>query len=138
MLFRYSVLLTLALACGEKSQSIRYGETTRAALITEKGEPERVEKPIEASEVLVYPDNQKFQVTNDVVTAGFRDPSPEETSLLYWRHRFQTCTTSFNELQKSDTHLKALKELSCPSEGTSVIYDPNTDQIIRVVNHAEK
>ncbi|MFP5457272.1 MAG: hypothetical protein ACLGG7_00940 [Bacteriovoracia bacterium] len=137
MLFRYSVLLTLALACGERSQSIRFGETTRAALITEKGEPERVEKPIEASEVLVYPDNQKFQVTNDIVTAGFRDPSPEEASLLYWRHRFKDCATTFKELQKSETHVRALKELSCPTEGVSVLYDPNTDQVIRVVNHAE-
>lgn len=138
MLLRYAVLLTLALACGERGQSIRYGETTRAALVSELGEPEAIEKPVEASEVLVYPDNQKFQVTNDVVTAGFRDPAPEERSLLYWRHKFEACATSFTELAKSEGHIKALKELACARQGLSVIYDPNIDQVIRVVNHAEK
>ena len=138
MLFRYSMLLILAMACGEKSTPVKYGLMTKAALISEKGEPQSVEKPTTTAEVLIYPDNQKYQVSKDVVVAGFRDPSSEEKSLLYWRHQFKDCSTSFKEMQKPDNHMHALKELSCAKLGLSVVYDPNIDQVTRVVEHAEE
>ncbi|MFP5490696.1 MAG: hypothetical protein ACLGG0_04305 [Bacteriovoracia bacterium] len=138
MLFRYSLLLILAMACGEKSTRVKYGLMTKAALISEKGEPQSVEKPTSTAEVLVYADNQKYQVSKDVVIAGLRDPSVEERSLLYWRHQFKDCSTTFKEMKKPDNHLHASKELSCAKLGLSVVYDPNIDQVTRVVEHAEE
>ncbi len=134
------VLLALAGACADSNAPIRYGETTKAALVADKGQPSSAEKPLENSptEILVYPDNQKYQVTNDVVVAGFREPSSDEKSLLYWRHRFKDCPTTFEALSKRDNHLHPEKELKCARDGVSVIYDPNTDQVTRVVEHAQK
>lgn len=138
MLFRYSLMLILAMACGDKSTRMKYGLMTKAALIVEKGEPQSVEKPTSTADVLVYANNQKYQVSNDVVIAGFREPSSEEKSLLYWRHQFKDCPTTFKEMQKPDNHLHALKELTCAKLGLSVVYDPNIDQVTRVVEHAEE
>ena len=89
-------------------------------------------------EVLSFKDNQKFQIQNDVVMAGFRNPTEEEKSLIYWKHALRDCETTYTELFKpKDSHLKAEKQLSCAELGVSVIYDPNVDQVTRVVDHAK-
>lgn len=138
MLLRFSLMLIFAIACGERSTRIKYGSTSRAALVSLKGEPQSIEKPISNAEVLIYADDEKYQISQDVVVAGFRNPSNDERSLLYWRHQFKDCSTSFKEMQKPDTHLHALKELTCAKSGLSVIYDPNVDRVTRVVEHAEE
>ncbi len=139
-----SMLLILSLiglvSCADSGSKWRYGETTKAALVAEKGPPDSIERPLGGSktEVLVYAGNEKFQVTNDVVVAGFRNPTEEERSLIYWRHYFKDCTTSFTELAAVAGHLRPEKEFKCAHLGLSVIYDPNIDQVTRVVGHAEK
>lgn len=141
MFSRYAfVILALAGACADSKAPLRYGETTKAALLADQGQPTQSEKPIPGSstEVLVYPDNQKYQITNDVVVAGFREPSSDEKSLLYWRHRFKDCPTTFEPLGEATSHLHPEKELKCARDGVSVIYDPNTDQVTRVVEHAKQ
>ena len=126
-------------SCADPAPQIRYGETTKAALVSEKGQPQSTERPQGREvELLVYPDNQKYQISRDVVVAGFRDPSSEERSLLYWRHQWKDCATSFTDLAAPESHLRPEKELKCPASGLSVIYDPNIDQVTRVVEHAQK
>ncbi len=130
-------LLTLA-ACGAKKEGIRYGETTKAALVSEVGEPISVESPRPSVEILKYDGDQKYQVQSDLVVAGFRNPQSEEKALLYWRHKFKDCKTEFTELAETKTHLKAEKQLRCASLGLSVIYDPNIDQVTRIVESAHE
>ncbi len=134
------IILALLVACGAPKQSVQYGMTTKSALVAMKGEPESVEKPVAKSDlsVLVYEEEQKFQIENDLVVAGFRKPVSDETSLLYWRHKFKDCHTSFIALKKADNHLKAEKELKCEKTGISVIYDPSSDQVTRIVEQAHE
>ncbi|MBY0517107.1 MAG: hypothetical protein K2P81_09375 [Bacteriovoracaceae bacterium] len=136
----FVVLIVLASACGAPKQSVQFGKTTKAGLIEMKGEPESTEKPVAKSDlsVLVYEEDQKFQIENDLVVAGFRKPVNDETSLLYWRHKFKNCQTSFQELKKLDNHLRPEKELKCEKTGVSVIYDPNSDQVTRIVEQAHE
>jgi hypothetical protein len=138
--FSIFILAVLAVACGAPKQSIQYGKTTKSALVEMKGEPESVERPIDKSDisVLVYEENQKFQISNDLVVASFRMPVSDETSLLFWRHKFKDCPTSFLDLKKADNHLKAEKEFKCEKTGISVIYDPNSDQVTRIVEQAHE
>jgi|688.fasta_scaffold1085508_1 hypothetical protein len=138
MFFRFSLMLIFAISCGERNTRIKYGSTSRAALVSLKGEPQTIERPISTAEVLIYENDEKYQISQEVVVAGFRNPAKDERSLLYWRHQFKDCVTSFKEMQKPDNHLHALKELSCAKSGLSVIYDPNVDQVTRVVEHAEE
>lgn len=130
-------LLSLV-ACGAKKEGIRYGETTKAALISEEGEPQSIETPRPSVEILQYEGEQKYQVQNDLVVAGFRNPLKEEKALLYWRHKFKDCKTEFTELTETKTHLKPEKQLRCASLGINVIYDPNTDQVTRIVESAHE
>jgi len=135
------ILLLLAGACADSKAPITYGKTTKAALMADRGSPESTEKPIEGSpvEMLVYEDGEKYQVSGDVVVAGFKRPSEEESSLLYWRHKLKDCPTTFEVIgDQAASHLHAEKELKCARDGISVIYDPNVDKVVRVVEHAEK
>ena len=129
--------LAVLMGCADSSSKIRYGETTKAALIAEKGQPTATEKPggLVAGEILIYGEEQKYQVSRDVVVAGFRNPTSEERSLLYWRHQLKDCATTFLDVAAADSHLRPEKELKCAALGLSVIYDPNIDQVTRVVEH---
>lgn len=139
MLSRLSILLLFtAVSCAEQVRTVHYGKTSKRELQTQMGEPIKVENPLPQVEVLSFEDNSKYQIQNDIVTAGFRNPSEEEKSLLHWRHILRDCQTTFTELSKpKDSHLQAEKQLSCSELGISVIYDPNVDQVTRVVDHAK-
>jgi hypothetical protein len=135
------LLLLLAGACADSKAPITYGSTTKAALVAEKGAPQASEKPIAGSpvEMLVYENGEKYQVSGDVVVAGFKEPLEEESSLLYWRHKLKDCPTTFEVIgDQAASHLHAEKELKCARDGISVIYDPNIDKVVRVVEHAKK
>lgn len=139
MLSRLSFLLLLtAVSCAEQVRSVQFGKTSKRELQAQMGEPIKVENPLPQVEVLSFEGDSKYQIQDDIVTAGFRNPNEEEKSLLYWRHAFRDCQTTFTELSKpKDSHLHAEKQLSCIELGLSVIYDPNVDQVTRVVDHAK-
>ena len=139
MLSRVTLLLLFtAVSCADQVKLIDYRKTSKRELQSQIGEPTKVENPLPSVEVLTYENDQKYQVQADVVTAGFRKPTEEEKSLLHWRHTLRDCQTTFTELSKpKDSHLMAEKQLSCPELGVSVIYDPNVDQVTRVVDHAK-
>jgi len=116
MLSRVTILLLFtAVSCADQVKLIDYGKTSKRDLQSQMGEPTKIENPVPKVEVLTYENDQKFQVQDDVVTAGFRKPTEEEKSLLYWRHTLRDCQTTFIELSKpKDSHLFAEKQLSCP------------------------
>jgi len=139
MTYHILAVVLLAAACGPKSIPIEPGKTTKAALVSQKGEPQRVEKPVgaEGPELLVYENDEKFQINREeIVEASFRDPTAEERSLLHWRHKLRACETEFVTAGKATHDQQPLKELRCKSTGLVVIYDPNVDQVVRVVEHA--
>lgn len=136
----YISLMLLALAaCGAKETSIDYGSTTVANLIAEKGEPLKEESvPVAGNKMLIYPDNEKYQVQGDIVNYGFKSPKGEKISLLYWHHHFKDCQTSLKKISERKEHEPAEFELACPSEGKSVIYSEGSEFISRVIEYAKK
>lgn len=134
----YLTLLVIA-ACGAKNSSVDYGQTTVANLIAEKGEPLKEDSvPVADNKVLVYPDNEKYQVKGDIVTHGFKEPKGEGKTLLYWKHAFKDCETVTKKLAEPKGHERAEYELACPSEGKSVIYSEGSEFISRVIEYAKK
>ncbi len=132
----YLCLLVLVAACGQKQHSFDYGKTTVTELTAQLGEPlEEKEIPVEDSKILVFEGNEKYQVKNNVVTNGFRDPKGNEKTLLYWKHKFGSCETVTNTISTRKGHDPAQLELKCPSEGLSVIYIEDSGYISRVVEH---
>ena len=128
------ISLVAALGCARThSSKVQYGVTTAAALKADKGEPASVERPYPERqlEMMVYAGNEKFQVEHGVVIAGYRRPTPAERTLLYWRHKFRNCETTFVPVVGQDE-----MELKCLQEGTTVIYNPQADAILRVVEPA--
>jgi len=141
MLSRLIICISLMIAtgCSEQSKRVKYGTTTRDELTSELGEPEKIENPITSTEVLIYKNNIKYQVTKKIVIAGMRDPKNEETSLLYWKHTYKDCQTTLTVLKSSEgSDLQPHKQFGCSQIGQFVVYDPNIDQVIRVVDHVEK
>lgn len=127
---------------GPKRSEVKFGLTTAAQLKESKGEPVSLQSldKEQVGQVLVYPKNEKFQINKEeIVVASFRDPTENERSLLYWRHQFQGKETSFSEIKTTaESHTGPEMELKCPSLGVSVIYDPNVDAVVRVVEHASQ
>lgn len=124
------LILLLFVSCGEK-KSLRLGETTKAALIEMKGEPES-SKEIPGGEILSYKGNENFQVNGEKVTASFRDPGGDEKTVLFWRHAFRDCETSEKKLSDDD-HPEI--ELDCATEGRSVVFVEGSGTVIRVSEH---
>ncbi|MCM2349781.1 MAG: hypothetical protein NDI69_07155 [Bacteriovoracaceae bacterium] len=134
----YVIFLVLA-ACGAKERSFDYGKTTVSELKAEMGEPiEEKSIPVKDSKVLVFEGNEKYQVTNDVVTNGFRDPKGNEQTLLYWKHKFSECDTVTSKISGGTGHELGQYELKCPAQGISVIYSEGSGSVSRVVEHEKK
>lgn len=131
-------MLTLLMSCGDKvtEKAVILGKTTFTELKNLLGEPKRVDK-VAAVKVAVYLENEKYQIENDLVVAKFRAPFEEEKSLLYWKHLCRDEVSTFRDLEKNvQNHLKAEQEFSCKTSRITVIYDPNIDKIVRVINYA--
>ncbi len=135
--FLYLSLLALA-ACGVKHSSVDYGKTSSAALISEKGEPLEKSAPAKSIEIYQYADNEKFQIKDDVVTHGFKDPKGDERTLLFWKHKFKACETVSRKLNVPSGHELPEYELKCPAQGVTVIYTEGSEFVSRVVEHEKQ
>lgn len=129
-------LLLLVSACGaRKSSSYKMGQTTRADVVAEKGEPlEEVAIPIPDSKVMKFAGNETFQLKGDVVVNRFTNPAGDEKLVLWWKNRFKDCTTQEKKLPRDPkSHTPGEIELSCPAEGLSIIYTEGSSAVSRVV-----
>lgn len=128
-------LLTLA-ACGIKPSSIDFGKSTSKDLISERGEPLEIKSVEEAkSEIYHYENNEKFQIKNDVVTHGFKDPKGEEKSLIFWKHKLKDCNTTEKVLGAPTGHEQPEYELKCAEEGITIVYTKDSEFVSRVIHH---
>ncbi len=133
--FLYLILLAAA-ACGVKHSSVDYGKTTVSDLVAAKGEPLKEMKiPVKNSKILMYEENEKYQVEGDVVTHGFKDPKGDEKTLLFWKHKFKDCETQTKKISRPKGHELPEYELKCPSEGLTVIYTEGSEFVSRVIEH---
>ena len=132
-------MLFVVTACGVKREPVDYGKTTVADLISERGEPLKKESvPIEKGEMLVYEDNEKFQVKGDIVTHGFKEPKGDEKALIFWKHKLKDCDSSTNKISEPKGHEVAEYELKCPEQGISVIYSEGSEFASRIIQYEKK
>lgn len=136
--FLYMAFLFVA-ACGSKHSDVDYGKTTVSDLVAARGEPlEEKSIPVANSKLLMYQDNEKFQIKNDIVTHGFKDPKGDEKTILYWKHKFRECDTTTKKISEPKGHELPEYELKCPEEGITVIYTEGSDFISRIVEHEKQ
>ncbi len=130
----YLFFLTLA-ACGVKHTSVEYGQTSKEELISAKGVPlEEKSLSLKNSSMLIYPDNEKYQLKDNVVVYGLKDPREEQKSLIFWKHKFKDCKTTLTRLPPLG-HLPPEIQYSCPEEGLTVVYSEGSDFISRIIEH---
>ena len=71
--------------------------------------------------------------------AGFRNPSSEENSVLFWKHKFKDCEVTERKITpQEDAHQLPEIELACKSQGVSVVYVEGSNFISRVVEYAKE
>lgn len=134
----YLALLLLA-ACGVKHSSVDYGKTKVSDLVAMKGDPvEEKPIPVQDGKMLIYENNEKFQVKNDIVTHGFKEPKGDERSILYWKHKLKDCDTVTRKVAATDGHIAPEYELKCLSEGITVIYTEGSEFVSRIIEHDKK
>lgn len=130
--------LVVLSACGAKKSGIKMGETTRADVIAEKGEPLSEETPpVKNTTIMNYDDNEKIQLKGEIVTNRFTNPLGDEKLLLWWKHKFKDCSGLKKSIlaQHSKAHTSPEIELSCPEQGLSIIYTEGSDTVSRVVEN---
>lgn len=133
--FLYLILFGLV-ACGGNKSSVDYGKTKMPDLVATKGEPiDEKEIPLENSKILIYPDNEKYQVKDDTVTHGFKDPKGDEKSLIYWKHKFKDCETKTRKISEPKGHELPEFEFKCPALGRTVIYVEGSEYVLRIIEH---
>lgn len=133
-------LLLLLASCGVKKSSFKMGKTTRSDVVALKGEPLKEEAiPVDDGKVMVYGDDEKYQLKGDIVVNSFKNPQGDEKLLLFWKHKFKDCKTLSKTLPRDPgAHTPPEIEMSCPSEGVSVIYTEGSDSVSRVVEYEVK
>ena len=105
-------------------------------LVSVRGEPsEEKTIPIDGGKIIHYKDNEKFQVKNEIVTHGFRDPKGDEKNIIFWKHKFKDCQTSNTRISTPIGHELAEYEFKCASLGITVIFSEGSDFISRIVEH---
>jgi hypothetical protein len=56
--------------------------------------------------------------------------------LIHWKHKYSDCVFEVSKLNQKVLHQRVEEEHKCVSAGVSVIYDPNIEQVVRVVEYA--
>ncbi len=136
LLFVFMVAV-VATSCGNKSSSIKYGEMTSSELVSLKGEPIREEQlSTPEAKMFIYEDDEKYQINDGVVVNSFRNPISDERMLIYWKHKFKNNSYLVQKLNQKVLHTQVQEEYKFDSAGVSVIYDPTTEQVVRVVEYA--
>jgi hypothetical protein len=127
-------------SCGTKSSPVKMGVTTRSELVAIKGEPLREDSiPVKDGELLVFSDEEKFQLRGDVVIHSFRNPKGDESLLIFWKHKFKDCLTTVKKISPFEkSHTSPEIEYACPDQGQSVIYSEGSDSISRILEYEKK
>jgi hypothetical protein len=135
----YCLGLLLLVSCGTKKHNVKFGETTKADLIQLRGEPLREESiPVKDSSLLVYSENESYQIQNGVVSASLKSASSEEKSVQFWKHKLKDCKTRLNKIESKNSHRPAQMELDCPEEGIKVVYMDGSATVSTVVEYAKE
>ena len=140
---RLLILLSLVLitsCAANKKSGAQFGTTTLAELVILKGEPLKEEAiPVEGGKVLLYGNDEKFQIKDNIVTHSIRNPKDDESNLIYWKHAFKNCATTSTKIsEKTEGHQLAEYILKCDAEGTGVVYRDNSEIVSRVVEYEKK
>ncbi len=132
--------LAILAACGADHSTVKYGQTTTADLIALKGEPLKEEAiPVPENKILIYPENEKYQVKGDVVTHSYKNPKGERKSLIFWKHQFKECQTTLKKIDvPRHSHGPVEMILACPEQGISVIYTEGLSFVSRVVEYEKE
>ena len=132
--------LVFTVSCAADKRETHYGKTTVPELITIKGEPLKEEViPVEGGKILIYSDNQKYQIKHDVVTHSYRNPKIEESTLIYWQHAFKDCdVVNVVVTEKIQGHESPEMLLKCDALGTGVVYLERSDVVLRVIEYEKK
>lgn len=135
----YFLLLLILAACGLKHSSVDYGKTTVSDLVAARGAPLTEKKiPTQDGKIFKYAENEIFQIKNDIVTHGFRDPLGDEKLLIFWKHKFKDCDTLIRKISQRSGHIAPEFEMKCSELGTTIVYSEESEYISRIIEHEKK
>lgn len=139
---RLLVLLSLVLtvSCAANKRETHYGKTTVPELILLKGEPLKEEAiPVKDGKIFLYSDNLKFQIKNNVVTHSYRNPTNDESTLIFWKHAFKNCNPTNEKIsQKNNGHELIEFLMKCDAQGIGVVYLADSETVLRVIEYEKK
>lgn len=129
-------MTSLLVSCSRdyKIAKIIPGQTNVAQTLELLDEPIRAKKSDfhQESEIFIWKD-VSVQFKKARVFAVHRTPSSIESSLQYWRHRYQDLN-SVSPLESFSTSEK-LWQFNYEKHGLSIIYDERDDKVVKVIHY---
>lgn len=124
------------------ARRIKVGKSSASELFAELGHPVRSYQPEERPQAEVHQfsgsENESYQVENEKVVAHFRDPTPDEQTLQYWRHLWRGRGATYTEIPGTrNPHGQALYTLRDQSNHMAIIYDQAKGRVVRVMQYGE-
>jgi hypothetical protein len=86
-----------------------------------------------APEFYLYQEKE-FQVEGEMVVSSVRLPRGDEIYLQYWLQKLQGYPCEWNK-KSPDLHEETYQQYKCAEDGLSLVYDPQTDRVIKVVEY---
>jgi hypothetical protein len=106
-----------------------------------QGEPGGVNVPESRpqAKLLCYREGCCYQVERSVVMTTACEPTEEERSLQYWRHKWKGDPQRYEPVPlSSGVHGAPVFQLVSEKARTAVIYDPHGDRVVRVVHYGPR
>lgn len=126
----------LLISCSKNEmEEIAPGETTVTEAIGILGEPIQVKTSSfnKVDEMFEFEEGV-LQVEKKQVKVIFRKPyEEEEENLQYWREKYKDASSTWNPVRAPSG--LGYFELKYPQKGAAVIYDSNTEKVIKVIRY---
>lgn len=134
--------IATAPGCAKRSQDLVVpGKTTVMELKSSQGEPQRINVPDSRpqAKLLCYHEGCCYQVEKSLVMTTACEPTEEESSLQYWRHKWKGDPQKYEPVAiSSGAHGAPTYQLISERARTAVIYEPHADRVVRVVRYGTR
>ena len=135
-------ILALPPACAPRSQDLVVpGKTTVMELKSAQGDPQSTAVPESRpqAKLLCYHEGCCYQVERSFVMTTACEPTEEESSLQYWRHKWKGDPQRYETVPIANrAHGGETYQLISDRARTAVIYEPQSDRVVRVVRYGTR
>lgn len=131
--FFLTTLLVSLLSC-TMGERIELGKSSYSNLVDIEGEPESSSSYNPNSTTHYYKD-VAYQVDNDLVVAKYTTPESRESSVPYWKSKWDDQKLLYQVVPSSNPHGPTNLQIVNPSAKQTIIIDGRVGKVVRIIEY---